>query len=234
LTEQANIELERLRSLPDGAYKWSWGPDVTKEEVLQLSNIYTRQDIHSGYNKSLPQGHMHGTWSVTGLTNSGTERFSPFSVANPENTHIMPPVSAGRTLGAAVQQVATAIAVPSTVTTSSTTSNPNAHAMAITAVKAWFESGDDTSSGKELPHSWVTASDAGNAWLDDETSSNLCPVLDADAAPTAVAALTTIAVPTAVAIPNAVATAMEAAEAWIKDKADDETGPEADGTTGSD
>jgi len=55
---------------------------------------------------------MHGTWSMTGSTNSGTERFSPFPVANPENTYIMPPVSAGRTLGA--------IATPSTVTTSST------------------------------------------------------------------------------------------------------------------
>jgi len=42
LTEQANIELKRLRLLPDGANKWSWGPAVTKEEVLQLNNIYTR------------------------------------------------------------------------------------------------------------------------------------------------------------------------------------------------
>jgi len=93
--------------------------------------------------------------------------------------------------------------------------------MPITAVEAWFESGDDISSGKEPLHSQVTASDAGDAWLKDKTSGNLCPVLNA------------VAAPTTIAIPNAIATAIEAAKAWIEDKADDETGPETDGTTGS-
>lgn len=54
----AAAELIRLSNLP--SLKWTWGADLSKDEVLQLqkqdSPLIPRKE-HSGYNVSLPWGH---------------------------------------------------------------------------------------------------------------------------------------------------------------------------------
>ncbi|KAF8157947.1 hypothetical protein B0H34DRAFT_858828 [Crassisporium funariophilum] len=53
----AHHELERLKQLPVGSYKWTWGPELSPAEVKGLlPPPGDRKPPHSGYDESLPEG----------------------------------------------------------------------------------------------------------------------------------------------------------------------------------
>lgn len=54
--DQAAEELARLKSLP--SLKWTWGPDLTVDNVLHLFRISSPSRVHSGYEVSLPWGRV--------------------------------------------------------------------------------------------------------------------------------------------------------------------------------
>jgi hypothetical protein len=64
--ETARKNLERLRPLPENSYKWTWGEDLTKDEVLALRRSGTKpmDKMHSGYDLSLKQGVENGVHSA--------------------------------------------------------------------------------------------------------------------------------------------------------------------------
>jgi hypothetical protein len=51
---EAAAELARLENLP--SLKWTWGPSLSKEDVLSLAKPISSRPPHSGYNMSLPWG----------------------------------------------------------------------------------------------------------------------------------------------------------------------------------
>ena len=64
---QAQVELDRLKALPPTSHKWTWGVDITEEEVLR-SNERTKskgKTHHSGYARSLDDGVYEKEWSST-------------------------------------------------------------------------------------------------------------------------------------------------------------------------
>lgn len=72
----AAAEFQRLKDLP--SLKWTWGPDLTIEDVLNLSRIQlpSRITAHSGYNHSLP-------WGSYAAASSGSA-----SISAPSPSHI--------------------------------------------------------------------------------------------------------------------------------------------------
>src|SRR6202041_948733 len=62
-------ELDRLKSLPPGSYKWTWGVDITENDVLGANEKKTKRrgkQQHSGYALSLPDGAKgRKEWSST-------------------------------------------------------------------------------------------------------------------------------------------------------------------------
>lgn len=62
----AAAELKRYKSLPAGSHKWTWGPTLSAEEVLDLvKNPKSRKLPHSGYDASLPSGPPDsGIWTL--------------------------------------------------------------------------------------------------------------------------------------------------------------------------
>jgi hypothetical protein len=60
-------ELEHLKSLPPTSHKWTWGVDITENDVL-ASNQKTKgkgKSHHSGYIQSLPHGVYKKEWLIT-------------------------------------------------------------------------------------------------------------------------------------------------------------------------
>ena len=84
----AQAELDRLKSLPPGAYKWSWGVDITENDVLGAHEKNTKsrgKQQHSGYALSLPDGAKgKKEWSSTPMIST---------VAS--NAHGRPPTVSG-------------------------------------------------------------------------------------------------------------------------------------------
>jgi hypothetical protein len=73
---EATAELTRLKNLPE--LKWTWGPSLTKTDILELVRTATtaRGKIHSGYMESLPES-PHGKWSAASPPHtSRTQNFS--------------------------------------------------------------------------------------------------------------------------------------------------------------
>jgi hypothetical protein len=67
LAAHAQAELEHLKSLPPTSHKWTWGVDITENDVL-ASNQKTKgkgKSHHSGYVRSLPHGVYKKEWSIT-------------------------------------------------------------------------------------------------------------------------------------------------------------------------
>jgi hypothetical protein len=67
LAAHAQAELEHLKSLPPTSHKWTWGVDITENDVL-ASNQKTKgkgKSHHSGYVWSLPHGVYKKEWSIT-------------------------------------------------------------------------------------------------------------------------------------------------------------------------
>src|SRR6202789_422643 len=64
---QAQVEPDRLKALLPTSHKWTWGVDITEDEVLR-SNERTksmRKTHHSGYARSLDDGIYEKEWSST-------------------------------------------------------------------------------------------------------------------------------------------------------------------------
>jgi hypothetical protein len=67
LAAHAQAELEHIKSLPPTSHKWTWGVDITENNVL-ASNQKTKgkgKSHHSGYVWSLPHGVYKKEWSIT-------------------------------------------------------------------------------------------------------------------------------------------------------------------------
>jgi hypothetical protein len=67
LAAHAQAKLEHLKSLPPTSHKWTWGVDITENDVL-ASNQKTKgkgKSHHSGYVRSLPHGVYKKKWSIT-------------------------------------------------------------------------------------------------------------------------------------------------------------------------
>ena len=65
---RAQAELERLKSLPPASHKWTWGVDITENDVLasnQKAKGKEKKAHHSGYARSLPDGVFRKGYSVT-------------------------------------------------------------------------------------------------------------------------------------------------------------------------
>ena len=67
VSAHAQAELECLKALPPTSYKWTWGIDITKNEVLAINQKKGRGKAqHSGYIASLPDGPpQNKEWSET-------------------------------------------------------------------------------------------------------------------------------------------------------------------------
>ena len=70
---RAEQELNLLRSQSQPALKWTWGPDLTKQEILTTKG---KQKAHSGYQRPLSAGRQQGEWSVTASLPAGTVLYS--------------------------------------------------------------------------------------------------------------------------------------------------------------
>jgi hypothetical protein len=67
LAAHAQAKLEHLKSLLPTSHKWTWGVDITENDVL-ASNQKTKgkgKSHHSGYVWSLPHGVYKKEWSIT-------------------------------------------------------------------------------------------------------------------------------------------------------------------------
>jgi hypothetical protein len=69
----ARAQLESLDGKPAGSYKWTWGADLTEDDVLAINRELSleKPGRHSGYNISLPPGVIRGDWSTTGSLRTG-------------------------------------------------------------------------------------------------------------------------------------------------------------------
>jgi hypothetical protein len=67
VSAHAQAELERLKALPPTSYKWTWGVDITENEVLAINQKKGKGKAqHSGYIASLPDGPpQNKEWSET-------------------------------------------------------------------------------------------------------------------------------------------------------------------------
>jgi len=65
--DEALTELHCLQALPPSSHKWTWGKQLTEQEVLCLRRTGTRpgRTPHSGYDVSLIEGRMLGKYSQT-------------------------------------------------------------------------------------------------------------------------------------------------------------------------
>src|ERR1700742_1972203 len=103
---RAEHELELLRSQSQPALKWTWGPDLTENDILANKG---KQKAHSGYRQSLPAGHARGEWSVTASLPAGTEVYS--QVGCSEN---LPPHPSVARLHSALESMSLADEAPAT------------------------------------------------------------------------------------------------------------------------
>lgn len=66
--DNAEMERDRLESLPAASHKWTWGKSLTIEEVNAIRPIHcerpAQQSAHSGYLQSLPYGVRRGQSSA--------------------------------------------------------------------------------------------------------------------------------------------------------------------------
>jgi hypothetical protein len=62
IAERSKVELDRLRALPPTSYKWTWGEQLTEDEILGLgqSNNFSHHLPHSGYKVPLRSGPLEG------------------------------------------------------------------------------------------------------------------------------------------------------------------------------
>jgi len=60
--EDAHKELERLRAMPTGSHKWTWGETLTQDEVRSLRHV-SKKRVRSGYNTTVKPGIHDGEWS---------------------------------------------------------------------------------------------------------------------------------------------------------------------------
>ena len=67
MTAQASAELQRLKAMPASSYKWTWGTDLTEEDILDINQMTKSRGkpLHSGYIRSLPDGPFCKIWSKT-------------------------------------------------------------------------------------------------------------------------------------------------------------------------
>jgi len=65
--DEALTELHHLQALPPSSYKWTWGKQLTEQEVLHLhqTGTWPGRTPHSGYDVSLIEGRMLGEYSQT-------------------------------------------------------------------------------------------------------------------------------------------------------------------------
>jgi hypothetical protein len=74
----ARAELERLKALPPTSHKWTWGVDITENDIF-ASNQKTEgkgKSHHSGYVRSLPHGVCKKEWSITASTPTVSAAYS--------------------------------------------------------------------------------------------------------------------------------------------------------------
>ena len=55
----ADDELERLRAMPTGSHKWTWGETLTQDEVRSLRHV-SKKCVRSGYETTLKPGNFDG------------------------------------------------------------------------------------------------------------------------------------------------------------------------------
>jgi len=59
VSAHTQAELKHLKSLPPTSHKWTWGVDITENDVL-ASNPMTKTKLHSGYARSLADCQVRG------------------------------------------------------------------------------------------------------------------------------------------------------------------------------
>jgi len=64
VSAHAQAELKCLKSLPPTSHKWTWGVDITENDVF-TSNPTAKTKLHSGYAWSLANGVHNKKWSIT-------------------------------------------------------------------------------------------------------------------------------------------------------------------------
>ncbi len=75
IRENAQEALERLKDMPAGSHKWTWGETLTRDDILSLRRV-RNQRIHTGYETSLEVGNLPGVFSDAGTAPTGTARYS--------------------------------------------------------------------------------------------------------------------------------------------------------------
>jgi hypothetical protein len=78
---KAAQEYLRLKALPTSSHKWTWGTDLTEDDVLSLGRSGTcpTNQVHSGYNLPLEDGRPLGEDSVPSIPTS-TGRYEDLSL----------------------------------------------------------------------------------------------------------------------------------------------------------
>jgi len=76
----ADEELKRLRAVPTGSHKWTWGETLTQDEVRSLRHV-SKKRVRSGYDTTLRPGNLDGEWSSqdSAPTTTGTKNHSLLS-----------------------------------------------------------------------------------------------------------------------------------------------------------
>jgi hypothetical protein len=73
--QQAAAELEQYRALPAASLKWTWGPDLDEDDILEV--LHPRHKTqHSGYHEEMPDGRCYGVWDDTDSLPTGTAVYS--------------------------------------------------------------------------------------------------------------------------------------------------------------
>jgi hypothetical protein len=89
VAETANRELVRLQGLSPSSHKWTWGEQLTKDEVLSLHRCGSRK--HSGYEISLKDGKRVGEYSPN-PSMPETSYAHQDSYSRPSSSALRPPI----------------------------------------------------------------------------------------------------------------------------------------------
>src|SRR4029077_18366070 len=86
-------ELTHIQNLPPGSHKWTWGPELSANEVRELiPPPGCRKPPHSGYMRSLPEGLARSFFSSDpSLPTVENAEFSPLAADNLD----LPPMAEG-------------------------------------------------------------------------------------------------------------------------------------------
>ncbi|KAF8800767.1 hypothetical protein BYT27DRAFT_7216777 [Phlegmacium glaucopus] len=241
VASDATIELRRLRSLPAGSYKWTWGTDLTEANVRNLnSEAIQQQAIHSGYIISLPHGRQLGYDTPTASAHASAPTSSTTFTSLASDIVSIPdlqqssqiPVESVVMLDVAMAAanawpVSEASAEPSPQIRDTAEPGFNAEANSLAAANAWpiSEESDDSCSEsntmpepniEEVPDARADASAAANAWPVTEDSNDSCANSNCSESESdmAIAVANLIHNPDLQSTSNAEGDALAAADAW--------------------